>query len=205
MNWIKNFNNHIGFLDFSEAERLYELASDASKKGPCLEIGTYCGKSSLVIAEACAANDSYLITVDHHIGSEEHQPGKEYFDENFYDERLDKFNTYPVFRSYIENFPNKESILPAVGDSKEVSSLWPKNYEIGLLFIDGSHSKKSAFSDFKAWSDFICKDGYLLIHDVFPDPNDGGRPPYELFEHVKETNQFKLIELYKTLGILKKI
>ena len=116
MNWIKNFNNHIGFLDFSEAERLYELASDASKKGPCLEIGTYCGKSSLVIAEACAANDSYLITVDHHIGSEEHQPGEEYFDENFYDERLDKFNTYPVFRSYIENFPNKESILPAVGD-----------------------------------------------------------------------------------------
>ena len=104
MNWIKNFNNHIGFLDFSEAERLYELASDASKKGPCLEIGTYCGKSSLVIAEACAANDSYLITVDHHIGSEEHQPGEEYFDENFYDERLDKFNTYPVFRSYIENF-----------------------------------------------------------------------------------------------------
>ena len=205
MNWIKNFNNHIGFLDFSEAERLYELVSNASKKGPCLEIGTYCGKSSLVIAEACAANDSYLITVDHHIGSEEHQPGEEYFNENFYDKRLDKFNTYPVFRSYIENFPNKESILPAVGDSKEVSSLWPKNYEIGLLFIDGSHSKKSAFSDFKAWSDFICKDGYLLIHDVFPDPNDGGRPPYELFEYVMETNQFKLIELYKTLGILKKI
>ena len=80
MNWIKNFNNHIGFLDFSEAERLFELASEASKKGPCLEIGTYCGKSSLVIAEACAANDSYLITVDHHIGSEEHQPGEEYFD-----------------------------------------------------------------------------------------------------------------------------
>ena len=107
MNWIKNFNNHIGFLDFSEAERLFEIASEASKKGPCLEIGTYCGKSSLVIAEACATNDSYLITVDHHIGSEEHQPGEEYFDKNFYDERIEKFNTYPVFRSYIENFPYK--------------------------------------------------------------------------------------------------
>ena len=91
-----------------------------------------------------------------------------------------------------------------MGDSKEVSTLWPKNYEISLLFIDGSHSKKSAFADFKAWSDFICKDGYLLIHDVFPNPNDGGRPPYELFEYVKETKEFKFMELYKTLGILKK-
>ena len=159
----------------------------------------------MVIAEACAANDSHLITVDHHIGSEEHQPGEEYFDKNFYDERIDKFNTYPTFRSYIEKFPYKESILPAIGDSKEVSSLWPKNYEISLLFIDGSHSKNSAFSDFKAWSGFICKNGYLLIHDVFPDPNDGGRPPYELFEYVKETKQFKFMELYETLGILKKI
>ena len=94
MNWIKNFNNHIGFLDFSEAERLFEIASEASKKGPCLEIGTYCGKSSLVIAEACAANDTYLITVDHHIGSEEHQPGEEYFDKNFYDEKIDTARFY---------------------------------------------------------------------------------------------------------------
>ncbi len=94
MNWIKNFNNHIGFLDFSEAERLFEIASEASKKGPCLEIGTYCGKSSLVIAEACAANDTYLITVDHHIGSEEHQPGEEYFDKNFYDDKIDTARFY---------------------------------------------------------------------------------------------------------------
>ena len=94
MNWIKNFDNHIGFLDFSEAERLFEIASEASKKGPCLEIGTYCGKSSLVIAEACETNDSYLITVDHHIGSEEHQPGEEYFDKNFYDEKIDTARFY---------------------------------------------------------------------------------------------------------------
>ena len=205
MNWVKNFHNHIGFLDFSEAEKLFELASEAARKGPCIEIGTYCGKSSLVIAEACALNDSYLITVDHHIGSEEHQPGEDYFEKKFFDKRIDKFNSYPIFRSYIEDFPNKESILPAVGDSKEISLLWPKNYEISLLFIDGSHSQKSAFSDFESWSNFICKDGYLLIHDVFPDPKDGGRPPYELFEFVKKTNKFQFLELYKTLGILKKI
>ena len=95
--------------------------------------------------------------------------------------------------------------MPAIGDSKDVSLIWPNNYEISLLFIDGSHSKESAFSDFEAWSNFICKDGYLLIHDVFPDPNDGGRPPYELFEHVIATKKFKFIEIYKTLGILKKI
>ena len=61
-------------------------------------------------------NDTYLMTVDHHIGSEEHQPG-EIFDKNFYDERLHKFNIILFLDLTLRIFLTK-NLLPAVGDSK---------------------------------------------------------------------------------------
>ena len=69
-----------GFLDEREANCLYNLALEAGKNGPCLEIGSYCGKSSVYLGTACKENSTVLFSIDHHGGSEEQQPGEEYFD-----------------------------------------------------------------------------------------------------------------------------
>jgi hypothetical protein len=41
-------------------------------------------------------------------------------------------------------------------------------------------------ADEQAWVGHVAPGGLLAIHDVFPDPADGGRPPYELYCRVKD-------------------
>jgi len=192
-----------GFLDDTEAKKLSSLIGKTSFLGPALEIGTYCGKSAMIFSEACNKNNSYIFTLDHHVGSEEHQVGEEYHDEQLFDIRLNKFNSLPEFLKNIEKFPYSENIIPIIGDSVEVSKNW--KIPLGLLFIDGGHSMKAAKNDFDYWGKHLVSGGILAIHDVFPNPKDGGRPPYEIFCIAKKSNKFKEIELIKSLAILEKI
>ena len=50
---------------------------------------------------------------------------------------------------------------------------------LALVFIDGGHGEEPARLDFELWTPHVSLGGLLVIHDVFPDPADGGRPPYE--------------------------
>ncbi|MGE3834690.1 MAG: class I SAM-dependent methyltransferase, partial [Acidimicrobiia bacterium] len=50
-----------------------------------------------------------------------------------------------------------------------------------LVFVDGGHGEAPAHADYAAWSPHVAPGGLLAIHDVFPDPADGGRPPYEIY------------------------
>ena len=74
-----------------------------------------------------------------------------------------------------------------------------------MVFIDGGHSKEAAFNDYNNWNEKIMKDGFLAIHDVFPNPEDGGRPPYEVYLSALNSGKFKDYETVKPLKILKKI
>ena len=192
-----------GFLEDTEAKKLSDLIHLTASLGPALEIGTYCGKSALIFSEACNKNGSYIFTLDHHIGSEEHQVGEEYHDTELFDSRLNKFNSLPEFIKNLENSLFSESVIPIVGDSVEVSKDW--EIPLGLLFIDGGHSMDAAKNDFNSWSKHIVSGGILAIHDVFPDPKDGGRPPYEIFCLAKISEKFIEIEMVNSLAILKKV
>ena len=92
-----------GFLDNIEGNELARISHKCSDLGPCLEIGTYCGKSALIIGEACRKSNNLLFTVDHHTGSEEHQLGEEYHDSELYDENISSFNTLPEFLKNLKN------------------------------------------------------------------------------------------------------
>jgi hypothetical protein len=46
--------------------------------------------------------------------------------------------------------------------------------------------------------------GYLAIHDVFPNPEDGGRPPYEIWLKAIASGLFEEQPLIKSLGILRR-
>jgi MMP 1-O-methyltransferase len=63
-----------GFLDPDEGRRLHDVALEAGEMGPCLEIGSYCGKSTLYLATACKTRGAVLFAVDHHLGSEKTRP-----------------------------------------------------------------------------------------------------------------------------------
>ena len=192
-----------GFLSDKEAKKLQELFLNVHHLGSVLEIGTYCGKSTLNFALIAKKIGGLIYTIDHHTGSEEHQLGEEYHDEDLYDKRLKKFNTLPEFLKNLRSSNLDNFIIPIISKSSDASKTFSE--QISLLFIDGGHSLEAALSDYNSWKDKICSGGLLVIHDVFPNPKDGGRPPFEIYSKAQKSKQFEDLGIYETLGILKKI
>ena len=164
-----------GFLDPEEGRGLYELALDASRLGPCLEIGSYCGKSAVYLGAACREKSQTLFSIDHHRGSEEQQPGEAYFDPALLDFSSYALDTFPLFRRTIALFALEETVVPVVNRSHVVARSW--STPLSLVFIDGGHAFETAKTDYECWADHILPGGYLLIHDIFEHPEDGGQAP----------------------------
>ena len=192
-----------GFLSDKEAKKLQELFLKVHHLGSVLEIGSYCGKSALNFSDVAKDVNGLIYTIDHHTGSEEHQLGEEYHDSELFDKRLKKFNTLPEFLNNLKSKKMAKFIIPIIDKSQNASNFFSE--KISLLFIDGGHSFETALSDYNAWKDKICADGLLVIHDVFPNPKDGGRPPYEIYTLARESKEFDDLGIYETLGILKKV
>ncbi len=189
-------------MDEAEADALYRVALDASKNGPVLEIGSYCGKSAYVIGSACKVNRSVLFSVDHHRGSEEQQPGEEYFDPQLYDEKLSRINTVPYLQETLALAGLENVVLPILGISKKVGTFWKT--PLSMVFIDGGHTFEAAFTDYEIWSGHIRQGGYLVFHDIFFDPEKGGQAPRQVYETALSSGLFEQIEMVNTLGILKR-
>ena len=191
-----------GFLDAQEGMSLYELALEASKMGPCLEIGSYCGKSTIYIGLACKKNNGILFSIDHHRGSEEQQPGESYFDPDLFDPETNRIDTFKAFRRTIELAGLEDTVVPIVCRSEVAARLWAT--PLGLVFIDGGHSYEAAYTDYNAWTGHIVPGGYLLIHDIFKDPEQGGQAPYHVYKLAVASGLFKELPMIDTLGVLKR-
>jgi len=201
MNVDKEKINRVkGFLDTREAERLYQLALDAGSKGPCLEIGSYCGKSSVYLGTACKENSTVLFSIDHHGGSEEQQPGEEYFDPDLLDKETGRVDTLKHFRKTIFEFALEDVVIPLIGRSATIGRVWET--PLSLIFIDGSHAYESVLRDYEIWSGKLIKGGYLLFHDIFPDPSQGGQAPYLVYQKAVASGHFEEMPMCQSLGIL---
>ena len=192
-----------GFLDEEEGRCLYEIALEASRLGPCLEIGSYCGKSTLYLAAACQKNNGILFSVDHHRGSEEQQPGEAYFDPDLVDPQSGGVDTFKAFRTTIERGRLEETVVPLVSRSEVAARLWAT--ALSLVFIDGGHSMEAASTDYHAWSGHILPGGFLLIHDIFTDPSQGGQAPHHIYNLALDSGLFQKVKMVKTLGVLKRV
>jgi cephalosporin hydroxylase len=191
-----------GFLDPREGQRLYEVACQAAVMGPCLEIGSYCGKSALYIAQACKENGTILFSVDHHRGSEEQQPGEAYFDPELFDIRSFSIDTLPHFRRTLQLSDLEDAVAPLVCRSEVAARAWA--IPLGLVFIDGGHAYETVLNDYQCWARHIVPGGYLLIHDIFPDPRKGGQAPFQIYTMARESGYFQALPMTETLGVLQK-
>ncbi len=196
-------NSIKGFMDDDEVIRLFELAEEAATRGPVLEIGSYCGRSAAIIGQACKENNSVLFSIDHHTGSEEQQPGEEYFDPDLYDERTCGVNTLPFFRETLSRAGLEETVVPIVSTSAVAGRLWQTS--LSMVFIDGGHSFEAAHTDFVTWSPHLKSGGYLVIHDIFFNPEEGGQAPRQVYETALATGQYEELAMTKTLGVLRQL
>jgi predicted O-methyltransferase YrrM len=192
-----------GFLDPDEGMELYGLALEASRLGPLLEIGGYCGKSTLYLGLACKKTGGILYSIDHHRGSEEQQRGQEYYDPDLYDEAEGKVDTFRFFRRTIEQADLLDTVVPIVAPSNLVARMW--STPLAFVFIDGEHSYAAAFTDYTSWSPHIIPGGILAIHDIFIDPAKGGQAPYFVYKLALASGLYAEKPLVKTLGVLRRL
>ncbi len=191
-----------GFLDEDEGCCLYETALAAGSRAPCLEIGSYCGKSALYLGAACRENDTVLFSVDHHRGSEEQQPGEEYFDPDLFDPLSGQVDTLRQFRDTIERAGLADTVVPIVCRSQVAAREWAT--PLSLVFIDGGHVFETVLSDYSLWSPHIVGGGYLLIHDIFSDPAQGGQAPYRVYQQALDSGRFREVSIVKSLAVLQR-
>ncbi|MEO5723443.1 MAG: class I SAM-dependent methyltransferase [Ilumatobacteraceae bacterium] len=190
-----------------EGDALFDAARDATRAvpgAPMVEIGSYCGRSTIWLGAAARSARTALFAVDHHHGSEENQAGWEHHDPEVVDARTGRMDTLPLFRATIDDAGLEDVVIAVVGQSPVVARHW--STPLALLFIDGGHGAEPARRDYLGWAHHVAMGGTLAIHDVFPDPADGGRAPYEeIFKPAIESGRFRLRSATGSLRVLQRV
>jgi hypothetical protein len=194
-----------GFMPDDEGEALFDAARRAGRTmaagpvgGPSsptspgsptfVEIGAWCGKSTIYLGAAAEETGAVLFSVDHHRGSVENQAGWEHHDADLVDPSDGRIDTLPHWRRAVAAARLESSVVALVGDSPTIAAHF--RVPLALCFIDGGHGAEPAWADFRGWTPHVVEGGWLAIHDVFPDPADGGRPPFELWCAALESGQW---------------
>jgi predicted O-methyltransferase YrrM len=197
------FEKAKGFMPVHEGLALYAAAAEAGGLGlPLLEVGTYCGRSTLLLADAAREAGTVAVTVDHHRGSEEQQPGWEYHDPEVVDPELGLMDTLPTFRRTLHRAGLEDWVIAMVGRSPQVAQVWGK--PVGLVFIDGGHTDEHANGDYEGWAPHLAEGGLLAIHDVIPDPASGGQAPYRVYLRALASGAFTETSHTDSLRVLRR-
>ncbi len=191
-----------GFMPAAEGLALFDAAACYASRGPVLEIGSYCGKSTIYLAAAASAAGQPVVTVDHHRGSEEHQPGWEYHDPRLVDAATGRLDTLPRLRATLAAAGLEDHVVVVVGRSADVAALW--RTPLGMVFIDGGHTERAAMTDYEGWAPWVAPGGGLAIHDVFPDPAAGGQAPYLIYQRALTSGAFTEVRAEGSLRLLER-
>lgn len=191
-----------GFLAPAEGQALREHAQASASLGPVLEIGSYCGKSTVYLGMGARAGGGQVLAVDHHRGSEENQPGQMFHDPDLADGH-GGIDTLPLFRRTIRDADLEDVVIPVATSAAHFARVW--HQPLGMVFIDGGHTLDAALTDYRLFAPKVTPGGILAIHDVHPDPGTGGRPPYEVYELALASGLFRGLALIETLAILRRI
>lgn len=181
----------VGFMPDDEGEALFSAALRAGRAFPdatFVEIGAWRGKSAVYLGAAAEETGAVLFSLDHHHGSEENQAGWEHHDPDLVDPATGRIDTLPHWRRTVVEAGLEDSVVGLVGNSPTIASRW--STPLAFCFIDGGHGEEPAWADYRGWAPRVAPGGWLAIHDVFPDPADGGRPPFDIWRAALASGDF---------------
>ncbi|MEV0484501.1 class I SAM-dependent methyltransferase [Streptomyces sp. NPDC050508] len=199
------FEGAKGFMPVDEGLALYAAAVEAGGLGlPLLEVGTYCGRSTILLADAAREAGVTALTLDHHRGSEEQQPGWDYHDPETVDPEIGLMDTLLTFRRALHRAGLEEHVVALVGRSPQISRIW--GTPLGLVFVDGGHTDEHANGDYEGWAPHVAEGGLLVIHDVFPVVEDEftGQAPYRVYLRALESGAFTEVSATGSLRVLRR-
>jgi MMP 1-O-methyltransferase len=190
-----------GFLPDDEAVALRVAAAGAGP-GLWLEIGSYCGKSTVHLGVVAQRRGAQLVTVDHHHGSEENQPGWPWHDPALVDPYTGRMDTLPSLRHTLADAGLESVVSVLAATTQQVATWWSS--PLALLFLDGNHTEDVAQHDYAAFAPHLVTGALLAVHDVFPDPRDGGRPPWHVVQRALRAGAFVPVSEHGSLRVLRR-
>lgn len=177
-----------GWLSEGEAKYLYSLASHGPGQGALVEIGSWKGKSTIVLASgSSAAGREKVYAIDHHKGSPEHE-GLGY----------KEIDTEAEFRQNIGIAAIEEYVVPMVMRSDEAVQKWEG--PIRLLWIDGDHDYEAVRNDFLLWEPYVVPGGVIAFHDTYA--WEGPRRVVE--EYILGSDRFSILGFVDAITAVKK-
>lgn len=191
-----------GFLHPDEGRALHDAAASVARVGPVLEVGSYCGRSTVWLGSACRSTGNVLFAIDHHRGSEEHQLGEAYHDPALYDAEVAAMDSFPEFRRTLTRAGLLGCVVPIVAGSALAARCWAT--PLGMVFIDGGHSDAAARTDLDSWAPHIAAGGILAIHDLFERPEEGGQAPWQIYQQALGSGAYEALPQVRTLGLLRR-
>ncbi|MEJ7801314.1 MAG: class I SAM-dependent methyltransferase [Ilumatobacter sp.] len=146
-----------GWMTRGQAESLYGAATACPPGGTIVEIGSFHGRSTIVLASACP-HDATVIAIDPHAGNDR---GPQEID-GYEDEANQDHEAF-----------NRN--LQAAGVAHTVThlrmfsddALADLDGDIDVLYVDGAHRYAPAKSDIDRFGDRVRIGGTMLIHDSF--------------------------------------
>ena len=197
---LEHARSATGFMPEDEGDLLFEVARAALVDGPGVEIGTWCGKSAVILGAAAREAGSVIFTIDHHRGSEENQPGWEWHDPTLVDEEAGRIDTLPFFRRTIMRAGLEEEVVGIVGRAPTVARHW--RTPLAFLFIDGGHTDEHVTNDYEGFARWVARGAVMVIHDVFERPEDGGQPPWRVYRRALASGDWEEIAERGSMRVL---
>lgn len=144
-----------GWLTRDQARLLYERASQLPPGARIVEIGSYHGRSTIVLARA--APEAEIVAVDPYSKGDEHR------------EVLTEQDVRMADLAQFEANLVHAGVRDRVRHVHDFSTDAVRGFEgeIDLLYIDGAHDLRTALADIRSWGAHVRAEGTMLIHDSF--------------------------------------
>jgi predicted O-methyltransferase YrrM len=113
------------------------------------------------------------------------------------------FDTLPTLRHTLDAAGLDDHVVAVVGKSVVVARSW--RTPLQFLFIDGGHTEEAAQRDFDGWAKWVVVGGGLVIHDVFPNPDEGGQAPFHIYRRALDSGEFREVSATGTLRVLERV
>lgn len=174
-----------GMLTPTEGGFLYQLAQLESRNGVIVEIGSWKGKSTILLASgSMKVGGEKVYAID---------PHKPLAEEGYVED------TEAEFRKNIEAAGVQDHVVPMVMTSEEAAKGWSK--PIRLLWIDGDHRYDQVKRDFLLWSPHVVEGGIIAMHDTIRKKG----PKRVLWEDIFRCNRFHKISIVDNITAARKV
>jgi hypothetical protein len=146
-----------GWLTEAQARRLFAAAAAVPPGGRIVEIGSFRGRSAIVLARG-ARPDVEVVCIDPHVGSD--RGPREIAAQPALGDR-----DHAAFRSNLE----RAGVSERVRHLRDFSALALRAFDgpVDLLYVDGAHRFRPARTDLVRWGARVPDGGRMLVHDAF--------------------------------------